>query len=115
MSFCVSETNLKTPHSHLRLPSPRHGDVMSAIQQARRLGKGFCDVDTTTDAATATKSVSIDCAWSSGSKSHIEGVTQFHGDTLDGTTTTRFSSPNHPTTERSSTVKGRYIGPCDPK
>jgi hypothetical protein len=38
----------------------------------------------------------------------------FHGDTLDGTMTTRSSFPDHPPTESSFTMKGRYVGPCDP-
>jgi hypothetical protein len=67
----------------------------------------------TIDATTA--SHSINCAWSSGTKSNSEGVTHFHGYTLDGTMTTRHSFPNHPPTAFSSTIKGRYVGSCDPK
>jgi hypothetical protein len=80
-----------------------------------RLGKGSCDLDTTTDAAAATRSVSIDCAYSSGTTSHMEGVIYFHDDTLDGTATSSFSQPNFPTREHSDLIKGRYVGPCDPK
>ena len=112
-SVCFSETNLKTPHSHLRTSVPRHGDLLPALKT--RLGKGSCDFDATTDATAATVSWSANCAWSSGNKSNIEGVVHFHGDTLDGTTTSRYSSPNRPTTEYSSPIKGRYVGPCDPK
>jgi len=112
-SVCFSETNLKTPHSHLRTSVPRHGDLLPALKT--RLGKGSCDFDATTDATATTRSWSANCAWSSGNKSNIEGVVHFHGDTLDGTTTSRYSSPNRPTTESSSPIKGRYVGPCDPK
>ena len=116
-SVCFSETNLKTPHSHMRTHMPRHGDLLLALKSKTktRLGKGSCDFDVTTDATTATRSGSMNCAWSSGSKSNSEGVMHFHGDTLDGTTTSRYSSPNRPTTESSSTIKGRYVGPCDPE
>ena len=113
--MCISETNLKTSHSHMRTHMPRHGDPLRALKTKTRLGKGSCDFDTTTDATTATRSLSMNCAWSSGNKSNTEGVMHFHGDTFDGTMTTRNSFPNHPPTEYSSTMKGRYIGPCDPK
>jgi hypothetical protein len=112
-SVCISETNLKTPHSHARTSVPRHGDLLPALKT--RLGKGSCDMDRTTDATTTTTSLSMNCAWSSGSKSNTEGVMHFHGDTLDGTTTSRYSSPNLPTKEYTSSIKGRYVGPCDPK
>ena len=110
-SVCISETNL-TPHSHVRTSVPRHGNPLPALKT--RLGKGSCDFDTTTDATAATRSVSVNCAWSSGNKSNTEGVIHFHGDTLDGTTTIRHSFPNRPTQEYSYTIKGRYVGPCDP-
>ena len=112
-SVCISETNLKIPHSHVRTSVPRHGDLLPALKT--RLGKGSCDFDTTIDATTATRSWSANCAWSSGNRSNIEGVVHFRDDTLDGTTTSRYSSPNRPTTESSSPIKGRYVGPCDPK
>src|ERR1700720_1993787 len=104
-SVCISETNLKTPHSHLRTSVPRHGDFLPALKTP--LGKGSCDFDTTTDATAATKSLSANCAWSSGNKSNTEWVVHFHGDILDGTTTSRYSSPNRPTTASSSPIKGR--------
>jgi hypothetical protein len=110
-SVCISEANLKTPHSHVRISVPRHGDLLRALNT--RLGKGSCDFNTTINATAATRSVSMNCAWSSGNKSHTEGVMHFHGDTLDGTMTSRYSSSNGPTTESSSTIKGRYVGPCD--
>jgi hypothetical protein len=79
-SVCISsETNLKTPHSRTRTSVPRHGDFLPALKT--RLGKGSCDLDTTTDATTATRSLSMNCAWSSGSKSNTEGVMHFHGHT----------------------------------
>jgi Protein of unknown function (DUF3617) len=109
-SVCFSETNLR---SHVRTSMPRHGDLLRALKT--RLGKGSCDLDTTTDATTATRSWSMNCAWSSGNKSNTEGVVHFHGDTLDGTTTSRYSSPNLPTKENTSSIEGRYVGPCDPK
>lgn len=112
-SVCISETNLKTPHSHMRISVPRHGDLLPTLKT--RLGKGSCDFDTTTDATAATRRVSVNCAWSSGNKSNTEGVMHFHGDTLDGTTTIRHSFPNRPTQEYSYTIKGRYVGPCEPK
>lgn len=112
-SVCISEANLKTPHSHVRTSVPRHGDLLPALKT--RLGKGSCDFDTTIDATTATRSWSANCAWSSGSKSNTVGVMHFHGDTLDGTTTTRHISPKYPMKEYSSLIKGRYVGPCDPK
>ena len=112
-SVCISEANLKIPHSHVRTSVPRHGDLLPALKT--RLGKGSCDFDTTIDATAATRSWSANCAWSSGNKSNIEGVVHCHGDTLDGTTTSRYSFPNHPMTESSSPIKGRYVGPCDPK
>jgi hypothetical protein len=112
-SVCFSETNPKTPRSHMRTSVSRHGDFSPALKT--RLGKGSCDLDMTTDATTATRSWSMNCAWSSGSKSNTEGVVHFHGDTLDGTTTSRYSSPNRPTKEDASPIKGRYVGPCDPK
>jgi hypothetical protein len=111
-TVCFSETNLRTPHSHMRIHMPRHGDVLRALKT--RLGKGSCDFDATTDATAVRRSFSSNCAWSSGNKSNTEGVMHFHGDTFDGTMTTRNSFPNHPPTESSSTIKGRYVGPCDP-
>ena len=77
--------------------------------------KGSCEFDTTTDANAATVSWSVNCAWSSGSKSNTEGVVHFHDDALDGTTTIRHSFPNLPMQEYSSPIKGRYLGPCDLK
>ena len=112
-SVCISETTLKTPHYHVRTSVPRHGDLLPALKT--KLGKGSCDFDGTTDATAATRSWSTNCAWSSGNKSNIEGVMHFHGDRLDGTVTARNTFPNHPPTESSSTIKGRYVGPCDPK
>jgi hypothetical protein len=102
-SACISETD--PPTSHTAYPTP----------ETRELGKGSCDLDTTTNAAAATRSVSMNCAWSSGAKSNTEGVMHFHGDALDGTMTTRHSSPNLPTREYSYLIKVRYVGPCDPK
>jgi hypothetical protein len=112
-SVCISETTLKTPHYHVRTSMPRHGDLLPALKT--KLGKGSCDFDVTTDATAATRSWSMNCAWSSGNKSNTEGVVHFHGDTLDGMTTSRYSSTNYPTKEYSYPVKGRYVGPCDPK
>jgi hypothetical protein len=104
-SVCLRETKLKPPHVHRRLPTIVNGD----------LGKGSCDMDVTTDAATATRSMSINCAWSSGATSRVEGVMHFHDNTLDGTATNRLSFPDKPAIEQSSVLKGRYVGPCDPK
>ena len=101
-SVCISETDLPALHTHI----PTHETP---------LGKGSCDFDTTTDATTGTRSLSMNCAWSSGSTSNTEGVMHFHGDTLDGTMTNRYRSPNLPTKEYSSSMKGRYVGPCDPE
>jgi hypothetical protein len=103
-TFCISETNLKTPHFHGRTSEPRP-----------KLGKGSCDFDMTTDAIAGTRSWSTNCAWSSGNKSNIEGIVHFHGDTLDGTATSRYTFPNFPMKEDSSHIKGRYVGPCDLK
>jgi hypothetical protein len=102
MSMCIGETNLPALHTHTPTDSTR-------------LGKGSCDLDTTTDAAAATRSVSIACAYSSGTTSHMEGVIHFHDDTLDGTATSSFSQRNFPTREHSDLIKGRYVGPCDPQ
>jgi hypothetical protein len=101
-SVCISETDLPAPHTH-------------TPTDEKRLGKGYCDLDTTTDAAAATRSVSMNCAWSSGTTSHMEGVMHFHDDTLDGTAASRYSQPNFPTREHSYLIRGRYVGPCDPK
>jgi hypothetical protein len=101
-SVCISETN--PPELHTHTPSDKSA-----------LGKGSCDLDTTADATAATRSVSMNCAWSSGNTSHMEAVMHFHGDTLDGTATSRLSFPDFPTKEYSSFIKGRYVGPCDPK
>jgi hypothetical protein len=113
MSVCISETSLKNPHYHVRTRVPRHGDLLPVLKT--RLRKGSCDFDVTTDATTATRSWSMNCAWSPGNKSNTEGVMHFHGDTLDGTQTMRQIFPNFPTKEYSSVMKGRYVGPCDPK
>ena len=112
-SVCVSETSLKNPYSHVRTHVPRHGDLLPALKT--RLGKGFGDFDVTTDTTAATRSWSMNCAWSSGNKSESEGVMHFHGDTADGTTTIRHISPKYPTKEYSSVTKARYVGACDPK
>jgi hypothetical protein len=104
-SVCLPETKLKPPHVHRRFDTTSQGN----------LGKGSCDMDTTTDATTATRSELANCAWSTGATSRVEVVLHFHGDTLDGTTTNRFSLPNKPPTEHLSVVKGRYVGPCDAK
>ena len=40
-SVCISETNLKAPHSHVRTSVPRHGDLLPALKT--RLGKGSCN------------------------------------------------------------------------
>ena len=98
--LCIGETNPPGPHTRTSVTVD---------------GKGSCDFDTTTDANAATISWSVNCAWSSGSKSNTEGVVHFHDDTLEGTTTTRHSFPNLPTQEYSFPIKGRYLGPCDPK
>jgi hypothetical protein len=98
--LCISETNPPAPHARTSVPVD---------------GKGSCDFDVATDANAATISWSVNCAWSSGSKSNTEGVGHFHDDTLDGTTTIRHSFLNLPTQEYSSLIKGRYLGPCDPK
>ena len=112
-SLCISATNPKALDSHVRTSVPRHGDLLPALKT--RLGKGSCDFDTATDSNTATVSWSMNCAWSSGSSSNTEGVVHFHDDTLDGTTTMRHSFPNFPTKEYSFPIRGRYLGPCDPK
>jgi hypothetical protein len=78
-SVCFSETNLETPHSHVRTSMPRHGDLLRALKT--RLGKGSCDLDTTTDATTATRSWSMNCAWSSGTLAPIVKALQ---NTLQG-------------------------------
>jgi len=104
-SVCLPEAKLKPGHVRRRLDMPSRGS----------LGKGSCDMDTTTDATTATRSELANCAWSSGATSRVEVVLHFHGDTLDGTATNRFSLPNRPPTEHLSGVKGRYLGPCDAK
>ena len=98
--LCINETNPPAPHARTSVPVDE---------------KGSCDFDVATDANAATISWSVNCAWSSGSKSNTEGVGHFHDDTLDGTTTIRHSFPNPPTQEYSSLIKGRYLGPCDPK
>jgi hypothetical protein len=102
-SVCISETD--PPARQMHTPSP----------ETRELGNGSCDSDMNTDATTATRSFSMNCEWSSGNKSNIEGVMHFHEDTLDGTATGRYSFPDHPTNEYSLPIKGRYVGPCDPK
>jgi len=112
-SVCFSEASLKVPHSHARTRVPRHGGILPALKT--KLGRGSCDFDVTTDATAATRSWTVNCAWASGNKSDTEGVMRFHGDTLDGTSTIRHISPNYPTTEYSSVIKGRYVGPCDAK
>ena len=112
-SVCVSEASLKVPHSHARTRVPRHGDIWPVLKT--KLGRGSCDFDVTTDATAATRSWTVNCAWSSGNKSDTEGVMRFHGDTLDGTSTIRHISSQFPTTQYSSVMKGRYVGPCDPK
>jgi len=99
-SWCISETNPPAPHARTSVPVDE---------------KGSCEFDTTTDANAATVSWSVNCAWSSGSKSNTEGVVHFHDDALDGTTTIRHSFPNLPMQEYSSPIKGRYLGPCDLK
>jgi len=99
-SWCISETNPSAPHARTSVPVDE---------------KRSCDFDTTTDANTATVSWSVNCAWSSGSKFNTEGVVHFHDDTLDGTTTIRDSFLNLPTQKYSSPIRGRYLGPCDPK
>ena len=95
-----SETNPPAPHARTSLPVDE---------------KGSCDFDTTTDANAAAVSWSMKCAWSSGSSSNTEVVVHFHDDTLDGTTTMRHSFPNLPAQEYSFPIRGRYLGPCDPK
>ena len=99
-SWCISEINPPAPHARTSVPVGE---------------KGSCDFDTTTDANAATVSWSMNCAWSSCSSSNTEGVVHFHDDTLDGTTTMRHSFPNFPTKEYSFPIRGRYLGPCDPK
>jgi len=104
-SVCVPETKPKPPDVHKRVERIIRGS----------LGKGSCDIDATTDTATATRRESVNCAWSSGATSGSEMVIHFHGDTLDGTTTNRSRLANKPLTEHLSVVKGRYVGPCDAK
>jgi len=102
-SVCVPETKLKPPDVHKRVERITRGS----------LGKGLCDTDATTDATTGARRELVNCAWSSGATSSFEMAIHFHGDTLDGTTTNRFSLANKPATEHVSVVKGRYVGPCD--
>ncbi len=44
-----------------------------------------------------------------------EGVVHYHGETLDGELTTRTSTAGHPPIEKSQSLTGRYLGPCDDK
>jgi hypothetical protein len=43
------------------------------------------------------------------------GVAHYHGETLDGALTTRTSTAGHPPIEKSQSLTGRYLGPCDDK
>jgi hypothetical protein len=99
-SLCISQTNPTALHTQTSVPVDE---------------KGSCDFETTTDVNAATISWSMSCAWVSGSKSNADGVGHFHDDTLDGTTTMRHSFPDLPAQEYSFPIKGRYLGPCDPK
>ena len=104
-SVCLPETKLNPPHVHRRLPT-----IVNA-----KLGNGSCDMDVTTVAGTATRRMSINCAWTSGATSGVGMVMHFHGDTLDGTWTNQLSLPNTPPIDQSAVLKGRYVGPCDSK
>ena len=97
-SWCISD------------PPPSHVQTSAPVDE-----KGSCDFDTITDANAATVSWSVNCAWSSGSSSNAEGIVHFHDDTFDGTTTMRHSFPNLTMQEYSTLIKGRHLGPCDPK
>jgi hypothetical protein len=97
-SWCISVT--PAPHARTSVPVDE---------------KGSCDFDTTTDANAATFSWSMNCAWSSGSKSKTEGVVHFHDDTLDGTTTLRHSFPNLSTQEYFIPYKGPLSRPVRPQ
>ena len=97
------------------VPETKPPDVHKREDRTSIFGKGSCVEDATTDAATGTRRSSANCAWSSGATTGFEVVIQFHGDTVDGTTTARSSFPNKPPTEQSSVLQGRYVGPCDPK
>lgn len=44
-----------------------------------------------------------------------QGVLRYHGKTLDGEYTMRTSTPSHPRFEKSQSLTGRYLGPCDDK
>jgi len=44
-----------------------------------------------------------------------KGVVHYHGETLDGALTTRTSTAGHPPIERSQSLTGRHLGPCDDK
>lgn len=46
---------------------------------------------------------------------HSEGVLHYHGETVDGEYTFRSSLSGHPPFEKSQSLTGRYLGPCDVK
>jgi hypothetical protein len=45
----------------------------------------------------------------------FEGVVHYHGETLDGELTMRTNTADQPPIEKSQSVTGRYLGPCDEK
>jgi hypothetical protein len=59
----------------------------------------------------------IQCRRSSERASNtVEGTVHYHGDTLDGTSTLRITSPSGYTLAVITVnITGRYVGPCDPK
>jgi Protein of unknown function (DUF3617) len=46
---------------------------------------------------------------------HSEGILHYHGEALDGEYTFRTRLVGHPPVEKSQSLTGRYLGPCDSK
>jgi hypothetical protein len=78
------------------------------------LQQNLCTMERDVNGDTATWT--MNCGWAKGTSSTFEGTVHYHGDTLDGTTTStmRIESPSGDMTARTfGSITGRYVGPCD--
>ena len=59
-----------------------------------------------------TVTYTMECKTKDGTTVETSGKMNFKGDTFDGSTTTTMKGKDHPAMQMSSTMSGRYLGPC---
>ena len=59
-----------------------------------------------------TVTYAMECKTKDGTTMETSGRMNFKGDTFDGSTTTTMKGKDHPAMQMSSTMSGKYLGPC---